>query len=76
MNRSIWHRVVREIMMRNVERGEGSRKAKGIGVNRNRRQQRNCYMENGIKTRRTGNTYLHNVHGRGGREKGWGSREG
>ncbi len=53
------------------ERGKGSREAKGIGNNSNRRQHRHRYIEkeirNGIKTRKTTNTYIHSVHG-GGRE--------
>ena len=53
------------------EKGKGREKAKGTGNNSNRRQHRHCYIEkgirNGIKTRKTRNTYIHSVHG-GGRE--------
>jgi hypothetical protein len=53
------------------EKGKGGREAKGTGNNSNRWQHRHCYIEkgirNGIKARKTRNTYLHSVHG-GGRE--------
>ena len=56
------------------EKGKGSGKAKGTGNNSNRRQHRHCYIEkgirNGIKTRKTTNTYIHSVHGEGNGDEG------
>ncbi len=60
------------------EKGKGSKEAKGTGNNRDKRQHRHCYIENGIgngiETRKTRNTYIHSVHGRGREGEGLGAR--